>query len=353
MLVKTLTSAGFLIVVAVLFRGPVVSAQTPTPTPVVHKEIKRWFDLENVIAATRYRYTKADGGQSTSAHQYQVLARGRFKFDRKARYSVVGVLETGNSILGGWNLTGWGTGNGQAGFYLKQLYFEAKPIKQIEVQFGGIAPNNGESSEVTGYDNDLYLMGERLTIKHPKKLYFDEISFTNAFIGDVTKPNVFPRFKRLAESNFRQIQVRKTINKRASFSADYTFDNDTQMLREAVKLTVPETKVVDTLRFENYQRLDPNPGYGFALTGEKKISNKLNMLGGISDINHTFFNGDRYPRGTRLYFHIAYKITPELSVGPVILQAVGPLDSPALPRTRFEFIASYNVLAALHRHGIF
>ena len=116
---------------------------------------------------------------------------------------------------------------------------------------------------------------------------------------------------------------------------------------------VPETKIVDTLRFENYQRLDPNPGYGFALTGEKKISTKLNMIGGISDINHTLLNGDRYPRGTRVYFHMAYKITPELSVGPVIIQALGPLDSPALPRTRFEVIASYNVLAALHHYRIF
>lgn len=349
---KTITKAGVFILIA-LFGVSIARAQSPTPTPVIHKEIKRWFDMENLVTATRYRYTKSGGGQTTSTLQYQVIARGRFKFDSKGRYSVVGVLETGNNLLGGWNLTGWGTGNGQAGFYLKQLYFEAKPIKQVEVQLGGIAPNNGESTEVTGYDNDAYLMGERVTIKHPKKLYFDEISFTNAFIGDAARPNVFPRFKRLAEANYGQVLIRKTVNKHVSFSADYTFDSDTHMLRQAVKLTVPESKVVDTLRFENYQRLDPNPGYGFALTGEKKISSKINMVGGISDINHTFLNGDRYPRGTRVYFHTAYKITPELSVGPVIIQAIGPLDSPGLPRTRFEFIASYNVLGALRRYRIF
>jgi hypothetical protein len=350
---KPIALAPIFAMITTLYIVSIAGGQTPAPTPPVHPNIKRWFDLENLVAATRYRYVKTDAGQVTSPLQYQVIGRGRFKFDSKGRYTIVGLVETGNNILGGWNLTGLGTGNGQAGIYLKQLYFEAKPIKQVEVQFGGIAPNNGENSEVTGYDNDVYLMGERVTVRHSKKLYFDEISFTNAFIGDITKPNVFPRFKRLAESNYRQILVRKTINKRASFSADYTFESETHMLREALKLTVPEIKIVDTIRFENYQRLDPNPGYGFALTGEKKISKKFNVIGGISDINHTILNGDRYPRGTRVYFHMAYKITPELSVGPVIIQALGPLDSPALPRTRFEVIASYNVLAALHRYRVF
>jgi hypothetical protein len=331
----------------------IVTAQTPAPSPVVHKEIKRWFDFEALTAATRNRYVKTDGGLTTHPLQYQVVVRARFKFDSKGKYSVDGLVTTGNNIQSGWNLTGVGTGNGQARLYVKQLYFEAKPVKPIDVQLGGFAPNNGENSEVTGYDLDAYIMGERVRILHPKKLYFDEISFTNAFIGDVTEPNVFLRFKRLAKSNYHQFLVRKTINKRASFSADYTFDSGTDMLRQAIKLNVPELGFVDSLRFENYERLDPNPGYGFALTGEKKVGKKLNFLGGFAKISHTFLNGDRYPRGTRVYFHTAYKITPELSVGPVIIQAIGPLKSLAIARTRFEFIASYNFLEALHHHRIF
>jgi hypothetical protein len=338
---------------AAFFGVGLAGGQAPAPTPVVHKEVKRWFDFEALTGAARNRYVRADGGITTHPLQYQVIARARFKFGSKGKYSVVGLLTTGNNIQSGWNLTGLGTGNGQAGFYMKQLYFEAKPIKQVDVQFGGSAPDNGENTEVTGYDNDAYLMGERVKIVYPKKLYFDEISFTNAFIGHITKPSVFSRFKRLGKSNYHQFLVRKTINKRASFSADYTFDSGTDMLRQAVKVNIPELKLVDNIRFENYQRLDPNPGYGFALTGEKKIGKKLNFLGGISKIGHTLLNGDRYPRGTRVYFHTAYKMTPELSIGPVIIQAIGPLDSPALPRTRFEFIASYNFLEALHRHRIF
>ena len=282
---KTIASFIFVLWITGFFGARIARAQSPAPSPVVHKEIKRWFDIEALTAATRNRYVKSDGGQTTDPLQYQVVARGRFKFDSKGKYSIDGLLTTGNNIQGGWNLTGLGTGNGQTGFYVKQLYFEAKPIKQIDVQFGGIAPNNGEHSEVTGYDLDVYIMGERVKILYPKKLYFDEISFTNAFIGDIAEPNVFPRFKRLGKSNYHQFLVRKTINKRASFSADYTFDSGTDMLRQAIKLNVPELGLVDSLRFENYQRLDPNPGYGFALTGEKKVGKKLNFLGGFTKIS--------------------------------------------------------------------
>ena len=350
---KTLGSAVLRIVAAVCLCVGIATAQSPSPTPVVHKEVKRWFDFEALTAATRLRYVNSDAGQSTNPLQYQVLVRGRFKFDSKGKYSVVGLVTTGNNILSGWNLTGLGTGNGQARLYVKQLYFEAEPIKPIEVQFGGIAPDNGENTEITGYDNDVYLMGERVRIKHPKKLYFDEISLTNAFIGDITEPNVFLRFHRLAKSNYHQFLVRKRINKRVSFSADYTFDSGTDMLREAVKVNTPELRLVDFIRFENYQRLDPDPGYGFAVTGEKKLGKKFNFIGGFSKISHTLLNGDRFQRGNRVYFHTSYKITPELSVGPVIIQAIGPLDAPSRPRTRFEFIASYNILDALRHHRIF
>ena len=329
------------------------AAQSPSPTPVVHKEVKRWFEFEALSVATRYRYIKTSGGQTTSLQQYQALARGRFKFDAKGKYSVVGVLTTGNSITSGWNSTGWGTGDVQAEFYVKQLYFEAKPIKPLAIQFGGIAPNNGENTEITGYDNDVYLMGERVSVRDPKKFYFDEISATNGFIGDPTRPNVFRRFKRLGKSNYHQILVRKTINKRASFSADYTFDSGTDMLRQAVKVNVPELKVVDSFRFENYERLDPRPGYGFGLTGEKKVTPKLSFIGGVTKISHAILNGDRYQRGTRLYLGGTYKITREFSIFPIIIQAVGPLAAPSIPRTRFEIIAAYNILEALHHYRIF
>ena len=327
---------------------------TVTPTPLPNREIHRWFDIEDLRLSTRYRYLRSNAGMTLSnQQQWQVNGRARFKFDKNGNYSVVAAIETGNTINGGWNNTGWGTGDLQTNVYLKQLYFDAKPFKSLEIQFGGLGVNNGENTEITGYDNDAYLMGERIIFRNAGKLWFDEISATNGFVGDIDRPNVFRRFIRLGRSNYHQLLVRKKINSRVGFSADYTFDAGTDTLREAVKATLKELKFVDTLLFENYQRLDPDAGYGFALTGDKRINSRFNIVGGFAKISHQMINGDRYPRGERVFLSGVYKIFPELSLNPIIIQGVGPLATPAAHRTRFEFIVTYNILEALHRHHIF
>jgi len=226
-------------------------------------------------------------------------------------------------------------------------------VKWLQVQVGGIAPNNGENSEITGYDNDSYITGERVTLRKVKALYFDEISATNAYIGDVNRPNVFRRFKRLGSSNYHQFLVRKQVSKRVGFSADYTFEGGTDTFRQAVRVSAPEAKVFDILHFENYQRVDPEKGYGFSLWGEKVIRKKLNLSGGFARIDTTMFNADRFPRGNRFFIGAAYRLTRELTLNPVLIQAVGPLDSPSIPRTRLDVILTFNVLETLRRLKVY
>ena len=315
-------------------------------------EIKRWFEFDEFAVFARYRFARTAGG-ATSADQlqYRFAARGRFKFDRRGRYSVVAGVYSGNSLIGGWNNTGLGTGGVQTNLYLKQLYFDAKPIKQLEIQIGGIAVNNGESTEATGYDNDVYITGERVIIRHPEKLYFDEISLTNAHIGDANHPSVFRRFDNLAKSNYHQFLVRKQVNKRVGFSADYTFDNGSDTFRQAVRVKTPETRFVDLIVFENYQRFDGPGRYGFNVFGERKIGKKLTLDAGFARIDGRLLNGDRYPQGNLFHAGGAYKISPEFSVSSFIVHGVGPMI-PTLPRTRFELIFSYNILGTLRRHKL-
>lgn len=313
--------------------------------------IKRWFEFENFAVSFRYRYTRNGLGTTTNAVQYQFGSRARFKFDKKGRYSVVASLNSGNSFLGGWNNTGWGTGDVQTNLYLKQLYFVAKPIKSLEFQIGGLGVNNGENTEVTGYDNDAYITGERIIIRNPKKLYFDEISLTNAHLGDLNRPSVFRRFDNLAKSNYHQFLFRKQVNKRVAFSADYTFDSGSDTLRQAVKIKAPETRVVDMVGFENYQRFDGPGRYGFNLFGEKKIGKKFTLTGGFARIDGRLLNGDRYPQGNLLHAQGVYRLTPEFSFSSVIIQGVGPM-LPNLSRTRFELIFTYNILETLRRHKL-
>jgi hypothetical protein len=358
MLQKSIFS--FIALVVLAPAAVVVSQQTSqTPNPSVQKKdeksatsqkIKRWFELDALAVTTRYRLIRTRNDVTTNnQQQYQLNARARFKFDSKGRYAVHAGLFSGSSINSGWNNTGIGTGDGVTNLYLKQLYFSAKPVKEIEVQFGGIGATNGENTEITGLDNDVYLTGERVVIRAPKTLYFDEIGVTYAYLGDTNRPSVFKRFKNLDKSNYHQFLVRKAVNKRVSFSADYTFEAGRDTLHQAVKVKFPKSPVLDSVLFENYQRLDPDPGYGFNIMGEKVIQKKLTLTGGFAHIDRSILNGDRYPRGNRLHFSAAYKFNPEFTLSSVIIQGVGPLASPTTVRTRFEILFSYNILETLRR----
>jgi hypothetical protein len=224
----------------------------------------------------------------------------------------------------GWNL------------YFRQFYFSAKPIEGVEFQYGGIGINRGVNSEMTSYDNDGYLVGGRVSVKRPKNFFFDEISITYAYLGDLFKPNFFRRLDRMNESNYHQFLVRKKLGNRAEVSVDYTFQDRVDMMREAIRVNVKETKVLDTLRFETYQRIGDNTfvgspgvfkaGMGFAVQGEKLIKRKVLVGGGYSQIDRDYsalspgakpfgfaINGDRTGLGNRFFGSVDYQITPELT----------------------------------------
>jgi hypothetical protein len=362
------TRHAFGLAAVIIIAALTAAAQSPSPTPKAPppaataaapakkpaEAFRRWVEIDGLAVSTRYRFLDDRAGRTVGNQlQYQVNARGRFKFDRKGRYSVYAGIFSGNSFTGGWDNTGVGTGDPQADVFFKQLYFDAKPAKWLEIQVGGLAINNGESTEITGYDNDGYIMGERVAVRSPKQLYFDEISATSAYLGDLNQPNVFRRFRRLKTSNYHQFLVRKQVNKRVAFSADYTFEAGRDTLHQGVRVKSPELRLVDTVHFENYQRVDPDHGYGFALWGEKAVGKRFNVSGGFARIDRVMLNSDRFPRGNRLFINAAYKLTREFTVNPVLIRAVGPLATPATHRTRFELIFSFNVLETLHRMNIY
>lgn len=333
----------------------------PTPEPSASPKkaapssvrIKRWFELDTLAISLRYRHIANNVNlHAADVGQFQFQAKGHFKFDSKGKYSVYAGVYTGNSIESGWGSTGWGTGKAVTNLFVKQLYFQAKPVKELEVQFGSIAPNNGENTEVTGYDNDIYLMGERITIKAPRHLYFDEISATNAHFGDFRTPSVFRRFDGLDKSNYHQFLVRKKVNKNVTVSADYTFEAGRDTFRQAVKFSIPGFRIFDLMRFENYQRIDPEKDYGFGIYGEKTLRKRLLLYSGFSRIDTPMVNGDRYGRGNRIYGGWNLKMTREFTFSGILLQGIGPLPAANTPRTRFEAIVTFNILETLRRFKI-
>lgn len=333
-------------------------AAKPSPTPFptkIGKEVKRWVDLDTFTLTTRYRYVRANSGaELASQQQYQAVIKGHFSFDRKAKYRAVFLAQTGNTFNGGFNTWGAGTGKFQSNFYVKQLYFDARPAKEVELQVGGIDINRGENTEITTYDNDGYLTGERVTIRAPKHVFFDEISATSGYLGDLLHPSVFPRLKHhLDKSNYHQFLVRKQATKHVGVSADYTFESGRDTLHEAIRVKNPKRLWFDTLLWENYQRLSPQRDIGLHLFAEKVVNKRFSFNGGFARIDRRLtLNGDRFPPGKRLYISGAYKLTPTLTLSSILIQGVGRLPTALSPRTRFEILLTWNVLEELKRHHI-
>jgi hypothetical protein len=311
----------------------------------------RWVELQATTVGLRFRHVANSAGVTTTRQlQHQEAFKGRFKFDAAGRYSLHAGVFTGDSFTGSWNNTGAGTGEAAGRLRLKQLYFSAQPFRGIEAQYGGLYVARGESSEITTYDNDAYVTGQRLTFKRPRQLFFDEVTVTYAYLGDVNEPSLFRRWRRLGESNYHQFLVSKKVGKRLGLSADYTFLNGAETLRQAVKVNARELRVVDSVRFENYQRVDVRPDYGFALSGEKKLTKRLTLGGGYADVdpNYGGLNADRFNKGRRVFATGSFALTPELTASAFAGRGVAN-DFAVSNRTRVDFILSYDLLNAVRR----
>src|SRR5262249_3166204 len=148
----------------------------------------------------------------------------------------------------------------------------------IDVQYGGLDFARGESSEITSYDFDGYLVGERLRILWPKQIFLDEVSITYGFLGDLNRPNVLPRLQRLNQSNYHQFLVAKNATRWLRVSADYSSGSGVDTLLQALTLRAPRVvHIVDQIRFEQYEQLGRDAGYGYAAYSEKKIVRGLSL----------------------------------------------------------------------------
>jgi hypothetical protein len=335
-------------------QSPAIRADDARGKTAPEHKWTRWFELQSATITARYRFTEDNHGDtSTNALQYQSVFRGRFKFDAEGRFSLNALVGSGNQFIGSWNNTGAGTGQPQTNLFLKQVFLDARPVQGIELQYGGFGLLRGESTEITTYDNDAYIIGERAIFRLPKRLFFDEIDVTYAYLGDLTTPNIDKRYHRLKESNYHQFMVSKKLGPRLVASADYTFQAGTETLRQAIRGDAHEARVVDSIRFEDYQRLDVNRAFGFALSGEKHVGKRITLTGGYAHIDRLYgtLNSDRFAFGHRLYFLGSYSVTPEFTVSTFVNHAVNQFYS-GTNRTRFEVLFSYDLVKGLKRGGI-
>jgi hypothetical protein len=279
------------------------------------------------------------------------------KLDSAARYSLnVGVF-TGARFTSGWDNTAWGLASAQKNLAVKNLYVSAAPVKGIEGQYGSLYIVKGESTEITTYDEDGYVMGERLAVRRPANLYFDEIDTTVAYLSSVAREIPFSRRVKYLDDtpNYRHVLVDKRLSKRIAVSTDFTDAVGVHTWREAANVKVRELRVIDTLILENYERTNATANYGFALSLDKALGKKFGVNWGYASIDPKFggLNADRFNTGNRGFVTLTYVISPQFQTSYFITTTMGPNRVAAAHRTLMNWIFTYNALPALRRTGLF
>jgi hypothetical protein len=323
-------------------------------TPVATEGVARWCDFQAATFQVRYRAIETNTRLVTS-NQFQdsVLLRGRLKADAGGHLTLNASLATGSTLTSGWNNTGLGwAGAGAFGsnLYVKQLYIGAVPVHGIDVEYGGLSALRGESTEITNLDNDTYLVGERLRLRRPKDVWFDEVAVSLLYLGDASTPSVTRRLTRLKQINYRQVLLGKTVGRRTSASAEFARYLAVDTVRLAASIKTPESKVFDLARVEVYRRLGSSGATGFVVYGEKKVLGRLTVGGGYADIDKglPIGNGDRYMKGKRVFGSTAVTLVPNLSATFFITQAHG--NTFAIPNwRRTEVVVGYNALPVIHQ----
>ena len=199
--------------------------------------LHRFFDLQLATVETRYRYVENSAGVTTANQwQHKEMFKGAFKFDEKGRLHLQALLGTGNGFTASWDTTGVGTGDPAWDFRVRRLWVRAVPVDGLELSAGSFDVVRGETTEIMSYDNDAYMQGYRVSVKRPAQAFFDEISVTAGYLGDLTQPNVFERFKWMDNHNYTQALVAKRVGKVFAASIDWTSVDHVDTVREGVRI---------------------------------------------------------------------------------------------------------------------
>jgi hypothetical protein len=331
--------------------------QTTPPPKKPAAPLARWIEVQNATLNTRYRFVDTSAGTvTTNQIQHRESLRARVKFDQSAKYALNVGTFSGSRFTSSWNNSGIGLGGWQKTLAVRALYFAAQPMAGVEAQYGSMYIVKGESTEITTYDEDGYVIGERVSVRRPRELFFDDISATvGYFTSDPAEYGVSKRVKYLDERpNYKHFLVDKKIGARGAVSADFTSVAGARTWRAAANVNTRELHVVDSILFENYRRTNRTAAYGFALSANKALTRQLGLTWGYAKIDPLYggLNSDRFNVGNRIFAGAAYALSSRFTASAFITRAVGN-DVVLSQRTLSNLIFSYNALPDLRRTGLF
>lgn len=295
----------------------------------------------------RYRYVETSATAAPIRQlQTSEAVRGSLRIDHAGRFTLSGGIAGGRGFSGGWNATGAGSGVAAYDLSLKQLFASIPLPRRINVEVGGLYLTRGQSSEATSYDNDGYIVGERIVVRRPWKQVFDDVTMTRAYLGDLSRANVFARLHALDRANYYQALVQRT-RARSSMSIDYTAQSGSHVVRSGVLLNTHHPVIGDRVRVEGYARIKPTNGYGFAVALQRQLGSGVMMSAGLSriDRNYGALNGDLYGRGTRLFGMISKRYGDGWLTSVQIARALQS-EAGTGPRTRLDIALAYDILRA-------
>jgi hypothetical protein len=320
----------FLCFLVCLVAGP-LAGQTANNGPSL--------ELQSASLGLRYRLVENQfGSRAQNWSDHHEGLKLRLRLDRPARFSLTAAALNGDSFVAGWNLRGISDHSSNR-LFLKQLFLTAKPHDGIEFQYGGLGIVRGESSEITSYDNDGYLMGQRLTI--------GDVIVTAGYLGDFRTPSVTRRWHRLSEINYGQVLVKRNLTRRLTATADFTDDDGEQTLRQA--LAIRPARAVDRVRVEMYERVSESRGAGGAITVEKPFGRTRLAASFVTvDDHYRPVNGDRYGSGRRVSLTSTTALGPDASFQIFLTRALDDRIAMA-NRTRLDLLFRYELAPMLRQ----
>jgi hypothetical protein len=331
------------------------------PAASLGPPLRRWLELQSFTLHARYRYLGSNRKGASHDPQYKESLRARFSADVKHRYTVNLGFFSGRQFIGTFDNIGLGINDGDYhSHYVKQLFAAASPIDGLEFQYGGIYVARGENTEITTYDDDGYLTGERVTLRRPREIGVDEISVTRAHLGPSNVPNLFRRWNGLNHPNYTQVLVGKRLTKAVAVSFDYSTVSAAETLRAAVAIRLRPHLPLTSLRYEQYYRTTPSAAGGFAVTAEAPPVRRVRLSGGYTSIDEHYdantsaakLNSERMQRGRRFFATASVPVKGPVNA-VVFFTRARPEPYEMTNRTRADVMVVYDLLSVLKRSGTF
>jgi len=332
------------------------SLHAQSSDPADEPPLRRWFELETFTFSSRYRFVENSADVTTSDQlQYKQAIKARFNVDARKRYTIHVGYFSGNSFISSWNNWGPGTGSFDGkDNYVKQLYAAAEPVPGIEMQFGGLYINRGENDDLTTYDEDGYLVGERLSVRLPKRVYFDEISVARGWIGPFNQPNLAKRWDGITHPDYGQVLVRRGLTHGLAGSLGYTSHAGADTIRAAVTLNLAGKSPIDMIRYEQYRRVNDHPASGFAVSADRSLPWRARLHAGFVSVDQYYggWNADRIQSGRHFFAVVGIPIAGPLSAQLFAARALSS-DYPIPIKRRYEAVIAYDILSMLRRTDLF